>query len=69
MGLPNEKLMPLSTTHKGLCKFATTADPNYFILCQQIVDLATVSIEKISERLKCDVQLSERFQNLSVPRR
>lgn len=69
MGLPNEKGIPLSTTHEGLCKFASTTDPNYIILCQQIVDLTSVSVEKVSERLKCHMQLSERFKNLSVPSR
>ncbi|KAL9117656.1 MAG: hypothetical protein Q9187_005805 [Circinaria calcarea] len=69
MGLPNEKGMPLSATHEGLCKFASTRDPNYSKLCQQVVDLATVSVERVSERLKFDIELSERLENLPVPSR
>lgn len=69
MGLPNEKSMPLSATHEGLCKFASKEDPNYFKLCQQVVDLATVSVQRVTEQLKSDMELSGRFENLPVPSR
>lgn len=40
MGHPSELSIPLYTTHEGMCKFSTPADPNYETVRDQLVYLA-----------------------------
>jgi hypothetical protein len=57
-GLPNEQGIPLPTTHEGLCKYASTTDSNYFVLSQQLVDIAATSIQRAREKFKTYNDLS-----------
>jgi hypothetical protein len=67
MGIPTEYGIPMSATHEGMCKFSSVEDDNYRILSQYIVDLATLSIEKIQEEEANNVKLAERFLKLPAP--
>jgi hypothetical protein len=49
MGISTEKGIGMAATYEGMCKFSSVDDGNYYILSQQILDLATLSIMKIRE--------------------
>lgn len=59
-------MIPLPTTHEGICKFVP-GDPNYYVVAQQIVDVVDVSVEKLREQAQKDRSLAERFENLAEP--